>query len=175
MPATDTTMSALERNWDMIDTALADLDWDIMASQPNSQSNSISWLLWHMTRVADRFIHFRLQEKSQLWIAEGWNEKFGMAPDPQDFGMGWSADQVEAWQSPAKDIQLGYYQAVNAATRDYLQPLSASDLEHHIPFPAPPDTSSVGQVLGVLVWDNIVHGGQIAYLRGYYQGMGWHR
>jgi len=24
-----------------------------------------------------------------------------------------------------------------------------------------------------VVYDNYVHGGQIAYLRGYYKGMGW--
>ncbi|MAF37304.1 MAG: hypothetical protein CL696_00210 [Chloroflexi bacterium] len=30
-----------------------------------------------------------------------------------------------------------------------------------------------GFLLGVLVWDNCAHGGQIAYLRGYYEGMGW--
>jgi hypothetical protein len=30
-----------------------------------------------------------------------------------------------------------------------------------------------GLLLGVLVWDNCAHGGQIAYLRGYYEGMGW--
>ena len=30
-----------------------------------------------------------------------------------------------------------------------------------------------GLLLGVLVWDNCAHGGQIAYLGDYYEGMGW--
>ena len=31
---------------------------------------------------------------------------------------------------------------------------------------------SVAKALGIMVWDNITHGGQIAYLRGLYLGMG---
>ena len=37
----------------------------------------------------------------------------------------------------------------------------------------PSPAASIGSFLGVMVFDNCVHGGQIAYLRGYYQGMGW--
>ena len=40
--------------------------------------------------------------------------------------------------------------------------------------PPPEERRTVSAALGVAVWDNIVHGGQIAYLRGYYMGMGWH-
>tara|TARA_B100000315_G_C14168358_1_gene403382 strand:- start:11 stop:538 length:528 start_codon:yes stop_codon:yes gene_type:complete len=175
MSVTETTLSALERNWRMVNSALADVDEATMASRPNDQSNSISWLLWHMARVADRFIHARLKEAPQLWIKDGWHQKFGMPADPHDFGMGWGLEQLAAWQSPSKDVLVAYFEAANSATRDYLRPLSASEMERQIPFPAPPDTISIGDALGILVWDNIVHGGQIAYLRGYYQGMGWHR
>lgn len=40
----------------------------------------------------------------------------------------------------------------------------------------PPMTAphTVGAALGQRTWDNIAHGGQIAYLRGYFQGMGWY-
>ncbi|MDP6549035.1 MAG: DinB family protein [Dehalococcoidia bacterium] len=175
MSATETALSALERNWHMVNSALTGMAEATMAGRPNDQSNSISWLLWHMTRVADRFIHTRLMDAPQLWIKDGWHERFGMPADPHDFGMGWSLEQVAAWQSPGKDVLVAYFEAVNSATRDYLRPLSASDLERKIYFPAPPDTISIGDALGVLVWDNIAHGGQIAYLRGYYQGMGWQR
>ena len=33
----------------------------------------------------------------------------------------------------------------------------------------------VWAALGQVTWDNISHGGQIAYLRGLFIGMGWHR
>jgi len=175
MPATETTLSALERNWEMVESAFEEVDEATMSSRPNDESNSMSWLLWHMTIVVDRYIHPRFQGTPTLWIADGWNEKFGMAPDPDDFGMGWSADKVSDWQPPSKEVLLGYFQAATSATRKYLQPLTAVDLDRQIPFPNQPATRSVADALGILVWDNIVHGGQIAYLRGYYRGMGWHR
>ena len=43
------------------------------------------------------------------------------------------------------------------------------------PSPAPPNTVSIADALGVLLNDNLSHGGQTAYLRGYYRGMGWYR
>lgn len=175
MTATGTAMVALERNWEMVDLALADLDDEVMARQPNGQSNSVSWLLWHMSRVVDRFVNSRFLNTQLLWVKDGWHQKFGMPPDPDDFGMGWTAAQVSAWRPPAKNVLLEYYEAVKSSARDYLPGVTAFDLERQIPFSAPLNTVSLGDALGVLVWDNIVHGGQIAYLRGYYQGMGWHR
>ena len=173
MSATETALSALERNCGMVDKALEDVDDAAMRSQPNDQSNSMGWLLWHMTRVVDRFIHTRFQDVPQMWIKDGWYDKFGLDDDPNTTGMGWSAEQVAGWEVPAKSLLVEYYEAVKTAARDYIQPLSSSDLERQIPFPALPDTAQIGKVLGVLVFDNIVHGGQIAYLRGYQKGMGW--
>ena len=172
MSATETAMSALERNWGMVDRALEDVDDEMMGKQPNSQSNSMGWLLFHMTRIVDRFVHTWCQEKDQLWIKDGWHDKFALDNDPNDTGGGWTEEQVAAWALPDKNSLVGYYEAVRSAATEYLQPLSASDLEREITIPPRP-TSSIGATLGVLVFDNCVHGGQIAYLRGYYKGMGW--
>ncbi|MCI0788995.1 MAG: DinB family protein, partial [Chloroflexi bacterium] len=67
MSANRTTLSALERNWQMVNSAVSDVDEAAMAVRPNEDSNSMSWLIWHMSRVTDRFIHFRLTDKPQLW------------------------------------------------------------------------------------------------------------
>ena len=170
-----TTIFALQRNWDMVSTAVAGVDDATLASMPNDQSNSIAWLVWHMTRVVDRFIHSRFQDTGQVWVEGGWHDRFGMAADPDEFGIGWSADQVASWPSPSRDALMGYYDAVNDAARDYINGLDAEGLARHVPAAAPGTTMSVADALGILVWDNIVHGGQVAYIRGYYEGMGWHR
>ena len=174
MAVTDTTIFALNRNWDMVSNAVAGVDDATLGMMPNDQSNPMNWLVWHMTRVADRFIHSRFQETGQVWTAGGWHEKFGMDADPDEFGIGWSMEQVAEWPTPSRETLMGYYDAVNEAARAYISGLSASDLERHVPAPGG-TTMSVGDALGILVWDNIVHGGQIAYLRGYFEGMGWHR
>ena len=51
MPVTDGIVTALERNWDMVDRALEGMDYETMARRPNDSSNSVSWILWHMNRV----------------------------------------------------------------------------------------------------------------------------
>ena len=171
MSATDTAMSALERNWGMVDKALEDVDDAMLGGQLNDQSNSMGWLLWHMSRIVDRFVHTWCQDAPQLWVKDGWYDRFGLDDDLNNTGQGWTKEQVAAWQLPAKNLLVDYYGAVKAAAREHIQSLSASDLERQITIPPRP-TASIGSFL-VLVFDNCVHGGQIAYLRGYYKGMGW--
>ena len=175
MAENQTALSALERNWEMVTLAVAEVDEATMVSRPNDDSNSMSWLIWHMTRVADRFIHFRLTDKPQLWTADVWHDKFNMPDDPHEFGLGWSDKRVAVWQSPPKAVVMAYFHAVNSVVIEYFNSLTERELRRVIPFPALPDTMTVGEALGNLVWDNIAHGGQVAYLRGYYRGIGWHR
>ena len=113
MPVTDGIVTALERNWDMVDRALAGMDYETMARRPNDSSNSVAWILWHMNRVWDALINTMLSDGVQLWERGGWQERYGMADrDPADRGVGWTAEEVAAWQPPAVEVQLGYYQAL---------------------------------------------------------------
>ena len=173
MAATDVISIALARNWSMVDNAIQSLSDDDLTQQPNDQSNSVAWLLWHMNRVVDNMIHTRLQSQRQLWVLDGWHQKFGMGDDESDFGMGWTAQQVAAWKAPARDVLLGYYEAMKASAKDYLASLSDAELDKSVMVGN--ESRGVSDLLGVLVYDNVVHGGQIAYLRGFYGGMGWHR
>ena len=173
MAATDVISIALARNWSMVDNAIQSLSDDDLTQQPNDQSNSVAWLLWHMNRVVDNMIHTRLQSQRQLWVLDGWHQKFGMSDEESDFGMGWTAEQVAAWQAPAREVLLGYYDAMKASARDYLASLSDAELDKSVMVGN--ESRGVSDLLGVLVYDNVVHGGQIAYLRGFYGGMGWHR
>ena len=175
MPASEGLMYALERNWEMVDAALEGLDAEALARQPADQCNSIAWILWHMNRVVDTFIHTRLRDASQLWVRDEWHQKYGMPADSEDRGVGWTAEQVKAWAIPSRDVQMGYYQAIKAATKEYLAPLTSSELEKRMVIPPVAEPRSVAAALGQMTWDNIAHGGQIAYLRGLYLGMGWHR
>ncbi len=72
-----------------------------------------------MTRVADRFIHFRLLDKPQLWNTEGWHERFNMPADPQEFGFSWTNEQVNAWQAPPKAVLMEYFDVVNTEVALY--------------------------------------------------------
>ena len=68
---------------------------------------------------------------------------------------------------------MGYYEAMKASAKDYLASLSDAELDQSVVVGN--ESRAVSDLLGVLVYDNVVHGGQIAYLRGFFGGMGWHR
>jgi len=59
-----------------------DLDW-----QPKPDCNSIGWLAWHLVRQQDAAISYVMKDK-QLWIADGWHDKFNRSADPLDYGTG---------------------------------------------------------------------------------------
>ena len=115
MAATDSIMYSLERDWEMIEAAISDPDYEMLAVQPNDHSNSIAWIFGHISRVTDMFIMHRLQSKTELWFAEGWCEKYGLAHNIEGLGRG--AD-LATWIPPAKEIQVGYFEAAKAITRE---------------------------------------------------------
>lgn len=166
--------TALERNWEMVDMTLDGLDEATIARRPTEHCNSIAWLLWHMTRVLDTFIHTRLQGQPQIWIRDGWHAQFGMDADPENRGVGWTAAQVGQWQPPAKAVQVGYYEAVKQATRASFSSVSEADLAVRRVIAPMPEPRTVAAALGQVTWDNLAHGGQINYVRGLFQGMGWY-
>ena len=64
-------LTAHERNWEMIESALEGMDEETMNRQPSEQCNSVSWLLWHMSRVLDMVGHGRAQDlprKTEEWV-----------------------------------------------------------------------------------------------------------
>ena len=174
MSSADGILAALGWNWRMVDGTLADLDEAALARQPQPQCNSIAWTLWHMNRVVDMFVHERIASDPPLWLSAGWCEKYGMNDKPEDRGVGWTAEQVAAWTPPAKDVQVGYYEAVKEAGRTRIGALSDEELAHRRVIPPVQEPRSVAQALGQMTWDNISHGGQISYIRGLFDGMGWY-
>ncbi len=69
--ALDEYLEALKRAVDGLTPA--ELQW-----QPTLASNSISWIVWHMARVEDRWVNRVLRSDVELWIKDGWHEKFGV-------------------------------------------------------------------------------------------------
>ena len=146
MSATETAMSALERNWGMVDKALEGVDDAMLGDRLNEESNSMGWLVFHMNRIVDRFVHTWCQDAPQLWAKDGWHQKFGLDDDDNNTGQGWTKEQVADWQLPPRDTLIGYYEAVKTAARDYLQSLSASDFERQLNLPPRP-VASIGNFL----------------------------
>jgi len=145
-----------------------DINW-----QPKPDSNSIGWLVWHLTRWQDvQISSFTGQE--QLWIKDGWHEKWGRPADPKGTGSGMKEVDLAQFRSPDAITLLGYHKAVLERSQKYFATLKEADLDKVIegtPFKPPP---TVGMMLIITMSDGISHAGQAGYVRGMLQGMGWH-
>ncbi len=154
-------------------TALEGLTTEDLNWQPKPDSNSIGWLIWHLTRWQD-FRVSSLMNKEQLWIESGWHKKFGRPADTNDHGMGHEPDDLAKFKSPDATTQLGYHHAVLAQTLDFLRTLSPSDLDKIVEGTLRKPPPTVGMSIIALLNDGMQHAGQAAYVRGLRQGMGWH-
>ncbi|MBI2850957.1 MAG: DinB family protein [Chloroflexi bacterium] len=145
---------------------------DDLLKQPHPDSNSIGWLVWHLTRVQDSSVAQFMGEE-QLWVKDGWHAKFNRKPDPKDTGSGHTSRQVAAFRAPNTKTLEEYLRAVSERTRKYIGGLSATDLDKKVegtPFQPPP---SVGVYMVMILSDNLQHVGQAGYARGLLKGKGW--
>ncbi len=148
---------------DLVHHAVDGLDEEALARSPATGANSIGWLIWHLTRVQDHHIA-EVMDTDQRYLADGWHERFGRGPDPQDHGYGHTAADVASVRGAADDL-AGYYAAVHERTIDYLGGLTPADLDTVVDEAWDPPVT-LGVRLASLVSDCLQHAGQAAYIRG---------
>ena len=174
MEAIEMVANALVRVQGGLERALTGQTIDDLHRQPKEDCNSIAWLAWHLTRVQDDHLS-DLAGREQAWTADGWHAKFGMEPDPKNAGWGHTPEQVAAFKTPDAQTLLDYYTAVLDRTKAYLASLSPKDLDRVLDEPQWREPVTVGIRLVSVISDNTEHMGQINYLRGLFQGLGWQR
>lgn len=155
----------------IVEKALNDLSPAELLAPPQPH---IAWLVWHLTRVQDANFS-RLMGHPQAWIADGWHARFGMAPDPKDYGSGHrhTPAQVNAFAMNDKQLLLDYLDAVFARTKNYLAGLVNADLNQVLNEPQYQPLPTLGIRLVSVITCNMRHAGQIEYLRGMIKFHGW--
>jgi uncharacterized damage-inducible protein DinB len=137
--------------------------------QPGPESNPIGFIVWHIARVEDRWLHYFIQGKPELWEREGWYQKLGLPRT--DTGGRYTAEQVARFPLPdMKQIQA-YFDAVRLETLECLRGLKATDLER-CPRPEERPGYTVARAMAHLVVEESEHIGQVWYLRGVQRGLG---
>ena len=137
--------------------------------QPNPESNPIGFIVWHTARVEDRWLHYFIQGKPQVWERDGWYQKLGLPRT--DTGGRYTAEQVSSFPLPdIKQVQA-YMDAVRRETLEHLRGMKAADLER-IPMPEERPGYTVARALSHLLVEESEHVGQVWYLRGLQRGLG---
>ena len=135
-----------------------------LAQRPTANANSIGWLVWHLTRVQDDHIA-AVAERDQVWMSDGWHERFGLPFEADDTGYGHTSEEVAQVRGLSAEQLVGYLDAVHSATLDYVRPLSADDLDTVVDEGWDPPVT-LGVRLVSVVNDDQQHVGQAAFVRG---------
>ena len=159
---------------EFLESVLKGLTADDIKWQPREDSNSIGWLIWHLTRQQDAQIAALMGEE-QLWIKDGWHSKFDRDADPKDTGFGHTPEQVAAFKPPDSKTMLGYLRAAVERSKKYFLTLSKDDLDRELKEPWFQPLPTVGVRLISILDDCALHAGQAAYIRGLIQGKGWQK
>ncbi|MFJ6794573.1 DinB family protein [Streptomyces sp. NPDC091268] len=131
-------------------------------------ANSPAWLVWHIARGQDRNLS-EIAGLPQVYVADGWAERFGRPADPADTGYGHTPAQAAAFRGPgAPDAALltGYLEAVHARVEAYLAAAPAGDALRVAASPTLGTAQTVeARVAGQLA-DSLAHLGQLGLLLG---------
>jgi hypothetical protein len=166
MSSADLLADAFERIRDVVHPSVNGLSRDELAFRPDEESNSIAWLVWHLTRIQDDHVA-GLDGNAQVWTAKGWVDRFALPLDPADTGYGHDPETVAAVIADAASL-LGYFENVHERTLDFIRPLAEADLARVVDrIWDPPVTVSIRLVS--VIADDLQHAGQAAYIRGILQ------
>ncbi len=162
-PAAALLIDALDRVQETVHATVEGLSENDLAYRVDPQANSIAWLVWHLTRIQDDHIA-DVASTDQVWLADGWSERFGLGLDPTDHGYGHTTEQVAAVVVP-EALLLGYYDAVHARSLRYLGGLDDGQLPRIVDRRWDPPVTLAVRLVSV-VNDCTQHAGQAAFIRG---------
>ena len=142
-----------------------------LAFRPESEANSIAWLIWHLTRIQDDHVA-DAAGTVQVWtssvdgsIGYTWADRFGLPFATSATGYGHGPEAVAAVHVRPASLLLEYYDAVHTETIKFVSGLSDADLDRIVDYAWDPPVS-LGVRLVSVISDDLQHAGQAAYLRG---------
>jgi len=136
---------------------------DVSFFRPTATANSIAWLIWHSARVQDLQL-CDIAGVEQVWTRDGWNERFDLGLQGNDFGYGHDPDDVGRVRAPA-DLLAGYYHAVHKESLEFTASVSADELARVIDERWTPPVTASARLVSIID-DAAQHLGQAAYVRG---------
>lgn len=147
----------------VVHDAVEGLSADQLAFRVGGRSNSIAWLVWHLTRIQDDHVAAAAGVE-QVWTTGGWYERFGLPLPVRETGYGHDHQQV-AQVRAGGDLLVGYHDAVHDQTVGYVGSLEADDLSRIVDRSWDPPVTLAVRLVSVIE-DDLQHAGQAAFVRG---------
>ena len=163
MASADVFADAFDRIRGVVHSAVRGLTREQLGERVDGRSNSIAWLVWHLTRIQDDHIA-AAADLDQVWTSGGWCERFDLPFDESETGYGHSPEQVNAVQASA-ELLTGYHDAVHEQTLHFVKRLAESDLTRIVDESFDPPVQ-LGTRLVSVISDDLQHAGQAALVRG---------
>ncbi|MEV8035545.1 DinB family protein [Streptomyces sp. NPDC086182] len=167
MLAKDILIDGFGRVREEVRAAVDGLPPDDLNARPSETANSISWLVWHLTRVQDDHVA-DAAGTDQVWLNDDWAKRFGLDLPLRDTGYGHTSAKVARVRVESGDLLLGYYDAVHERTLAFVRGLTAQDFERIVDERWDPPVTLGVRLVSVLS-DDLQHVGQAAYVRGLVQ------
>ncbi|WP_323809133.1 mycothiol transferase [Kitasatospora acidiphila] len=130
---------------------------------PDGHTNSIGWLVWHLSRVQDVQVS-DVAELPEVWRAQDWQRRFALPYRAEATGYGASSAQVGKFSATAEQL-AGYYEATHLQTVDYLGRLHERDYARVVDAMWEPPVTLGVRLISTLS-DDLQHVGQAALVRG---------
>jgi hypothetical protein len=162
MSVSELLADGFSRVQEVVHEVLDGLTVDDLTFRVDPQTNSIGWLVWHLTRVQDDHVA-AATGLDQVWL-EGWQQRAALPFAETETGYGQDPAAVAEVRLPA-DFLAGYYDATHTQTISFVRGLRDSDLTTVVDTRWDPPVTMGVRLVSVLS-DDLQHAGQAAFVRG---------
>jgi len=159
----DLLLDSLDRVREAAHRVLRDTPEDLLATPPAPGTNTVAWLVWHLTRGVDEQVAAAFG-RDAVWEAGGWRERMALPVPAQAHGYGMSFDEVLAVQASTEHLR-GYLDAAFDAATDAVRAVTDADLDRVVDEHWDPPVTLAVRLVSV-VDDCTQHVGQAAYASG---------
>lgn len=164
MRSVEIIRDSLGRVHELIPAVLDGMDAADLTWRPDADSNPVGWLVWHLCRTEDGHLA-EIAGHDDLWLADGWQQRFGLPYPPAAGGFGQTSEQVGRFTVDGPELLIGYAAAVAGQTNRILDGLGDTDLDRIIDRNWDPPVTVGVRIVSVMV-ETAQHVGQAAYLKG---------
>jgi hypothetical protein len=160
----DLLVDAFGRVQEAVHEAVSGLTVEQLHERLDPNANTITWLVWHLTRVQDDHIA-GVAGLDQVWLRDGFEKSFALPLDQRAIGYGHTADEVAAVRVEDPKLLLDYHDAVHRQTVAYVGGLTDADYDRIVDRSWDPAVSLSVRLISV-VNDTMMHAGQAQFVHG---------